>query len=1026
MVSLSHHHMMIPLLLLLVCGYMTLPVVVYGIGQSSTIAFVSSADSLLLGDDRHSVQLIVDEENDWKGVVRVVNDLALDFGRVTGLNGTVSSLNGSVISPSPSSWSSSSSSSSIKADKGGVIIAGTLGKSSIIDKLVSSGKIKVDGVRGQWEAFTSALVFNPIPGIQQALIIAGNDKRGTIFGLYDISEQIGVSPWYWWADVAPTLHKSIYALNTIKLQPSPSIKYRGLFLNDNAPALTGWINAKYPPSPYGAGYDSRFYSHVFELLLRLRANYIWPAGADWGQAFFIDDPLNQPLADEYGIVMGTSHTEPMVRATDEWALFGHGPWDWSTNNASIIPFMREGAMRAHPYENVITMGMRGTGDTAMSPTIQPKLLEDIVNTQRQILQDVYGPNVPINKIPQMWCLYKEVQGYYEQGMRVPDDIILLWADDNFGNIRRLPIETEYNRTGGACVYYLFDYVGGPRNYKWINTVQLQRTWEQMHLAYERQARTIWMVNVGDLKPLEIPTHHFFDLAYDITLWDDAKSVSRWLTLWVAQQFGQEYAQSTADLLTQYSMLVGRRRFELIDQNTYSIINYNEADYVLGQWTRLSMTAETQYRGIPKSRQAAFFEMVLHPIQAGANLHDIYISAAKNNLYAAQGRNSANDMAQRMLDGFDRDYDLTDQYNTILGGKWEHMMDQTHIGYTYWNQPIRQATPPVQYIQRRERALTGDLGVSVEGKTASIPAAANAILMMPVDPYFQGSSGGHKPYIDIYNTGTNRITWTIQAPPYIIITQYSGTLAPKDADVRVFIDVNWSSVPLGSSSATINISSSTDYGTQSKAPQVILPLIKRSVPDNFTLGGFVESDGHISIEAEHWSRIISPSSPNPDGVVVSYDILPSFGRTLSGVALVPGTAPSQTIQTGPHIEYDFYSFTATTSSHPANISVVLGSSLNMNPGRPLKYAIGIDNLPPKTVQYVFDQPAGQMPVDWDNAVSNAAWIGQSSEVISSSSSSSLMGQHHTLKLWALEPGVIFQKVWIDMGGVRPSYLGPPES
>lgn len=330
----------------------------------------------------------------------------------------------------------------------------------------------------------------------QAEIRPGSDKRGTIYGLYDISEQIGVSPWYFMADVPPASHAAIYALDTKKTQASPSVKYRGFFINDEAPALTGWMNANFQKSTYGSAFGADFYAVVFELLLRLRANYLWPAM--WGSMFNVDDPRSQPLADEYGVVMGTSHTEPMMRATNEWGQFGSGAWQWNTNNASIYPFFADGAERALPYEGVMTVGMRGSHDTAMSANVETDMLENIVDTQRQILKDVYGSETGV---PQVWCLYKEVQGYYEAGMRVPDDVILLWADDNWGNNRRLPVGNETDRSGGAGVYYHFDYVGDPRNHKWINAVQLEHTWEQMHMAYERGARELWIVNVGDIKPL---------------------------------------------------------------------------------------------------------------------------------------------------------------------------------------------------------------------------------------------------------------------------------------------------------------------------------------------------------------------------------------------------------------------------------------------------------------------------------------------------------------------------------------------
>jgi hypothetical protein len=456
------------------------------LAQEAIISFTKEKDSYqLAGHNLGSGSILLDSD-DWAGVLRAAQDLAWDFGRVTGSNFTREIINGTA-----------SSTNSKSSHKGSVIIAGTIGKSRLIDSLVDSGKLKISSTEGKWESFQTQIVSNPIAGISSALVISGSDKRGTIYGLYDISEQIGVSPWYWFADVAPDQQSEIYALSKPKIQGPPSIKYRGIFINDEQPAITNWINQYYPRAKYGPGFNADFYSHVFELLLRLRANYLWPA--EWSNIFALDDPRNSPTADEYGIVMGTSHTEPMMRWTMEQQIFLDGAWNWDTNKANVTEFMKEGVERSKNYESLYTLGMRGVGDNA-SPTMTAPLLENLVVAQQQILSEVFN-TTDVSSIPQMWCLYKEVGGYFQQGLDVPEDITLLWADDNWGNIQRLPLSNETSRSGGAGVYYHFDYVGGPTDYKWINTISLQKTWEQMHLAYEREARQIWIVNIGDLKGL---------------------------------------------------------------------------------------------------------------------------------------------------------------------------------------------------------------------------------------------------------------------------------------------------------------------------------------------------------------------------------------------------------------------------------------------------------------------------------------------------------------------------------------------
>ncbi|KAK6434988.1 hypothetical protein LTR95_008823 [Oleoguttula sp. CCFEE 5521] len=1006
-------------------GLATLATTATAIGQKSTINFARSG--LCLTEDGSSVQIYA-EQSDWPAVLRTADDLALDFGRVTGTNGSVillkdggvPTLNASMIFNVTGRNGFAVNAASMK---GGAIIAGTIGNSSIINSLISAGKIDVSAIEGTWEAYVSTVVDNPIEGVSRAVVIAGSNRRGTIYGLYSISEQIGISPWYWYADSPPQKHSGIWAQTTTVVQKSPSVRYRGFFINDEAPALTGYVNAKFPPSPWGPGFNADFYKSIFELILRLRANYLWPA--QWNSMFNVDDPRTQALADEYGIVMGSSHTEPLARSTKEWNVFGKGPWQWNTNNESIYPFFVEGAERAKPYETVLTMGMRGSGDTALTASDETGLLENVVANQTQILEDIWGTEAVSNPdaVPQLWCLYKEVQGYYEKGMRVPDWITLLWTDDNWGNIRRLPVGNETQRSGGAGVYYHFDYVGDPRDYKWINTVQLQKTWEQMHLAYERDAHRIWVVNVGDLKPLELPISHFLDLAYDIDLWDE-KSTPVWLQHWASREFGPTVAAQTAELMNNYSIAAGRRKYELVDPTIYSLIDYSEADRILAEWQQMADVAQGILDSLPTETQPAFFEMVYHPVTAGWVFYDIMISVAKNTLYASQGRNSANAMAQHVLKQFERDHELTVQYNTLLNGKWEHMMDQTHIGYTYWQQPMRQALPGLQYVQMQERDLAGDLGVSVETSNATVPGddmyhalSSNALTLPLFDPY-----GAISRWIDLFSMGTNAVEWNITSnASFVHFTQSSGSLTPNGTtDIRIWATVDFASAPAGNGMVMLNISSSRDYGTQFSMPQLMLPYNNTALPSDYT-NGYIESDGHISIEAEHYSSITSASSPSAN---ISYTIIPGLSRTLSGLTLFPVTALSLDLTTAPALTYKLYTFSpmASVPGHVLNITLVATTSLNTDPSRPLRYAIQLDAQPVQTVKYIIDQPAGNLPVGWAGlrgAVANNAWYSGSNVTYTGPGK-------HVLKLWLLEPGMVVNSLWVNLGGVRPSYLGPPES
>jgi hypothetical protein len=510
----------------------------FALGEPQHVTSTPAPNSFALASHGSAAPLVVDS-SDWPGVQRAVNTFAFDVHAVTALTPAV--LNK-------------------VAEEREIVLVGTLGRSPLLDRLATEHKIDVSDIRGHWEMFVTEILTDPFPGVRRALVIAGSDKRGTIFGMYDLSGQIGVSPWYWWADV-PIAHKSeIWIRPGRYVQPEPRVKYRGIFLNDEAPALSGWAAEKF------GGFNHKFYEHVFELLLRLKANFLWPAM--WGSAFNEDDPLNPMLADEYGIVMSTSHHEPMMRAQQEWKRHGTGPWDYSTNGEMLRNFWRFGVRRNKSYEEIITIGMRGDGDMAMSASTNTALLERIVSDQRKIFSEEVNPDV--TKVPQVWALYKEVQGYYEAGMRVPEDVTLLWCDDNWGNIRRLPTPEERRRAGGAGIYYHFDYVGDPRNYKWLLTYNITKIWEQMHLAAEYGADRIWVVNVGDLTPMEFPIEFFLTMARMPDRWGKDK-LQQYTREWAAREFGTEHAEEIANLLDAYTRFNTRRKPEQLEPTTFSLV-----------------------------------------------------------------------------------------------------------------------------------------------------------------------------------------------------------------------------------------------------------------------------------------------------------------------------------------------------------------------------------------------------------------------------------------------------------------------
>ncbi|KAK0630461.1 hypothetical protein B0T17DRAFT_489746 [Bombardia bombarda] len=1025
--------------------------VVSALGQERIISFNSSEGALQIAGGSISKGQILVSSNDYWGVIRAAGDLALDFGRVTGTNYTLSNGNSSskpanyaykpvnnmnnTVYTTTGSSNYSGPAYSNPSPKDVVVIAGTIGHSTIIDSLIASKAIDVSAVKGEWESFVSQIVKNPVPGCASALVIAGSDPRGTIYGIYDVSEQIGVSPWYFWADSPVKSNKMIYVLPVKKVQGAPSVKYRGFFLNDEQPALTNWVASHWEATPYGAGYGPAFYSLIFEVLLRLRANYLWPA--IWGTMFEVDDPGNQPLADAFEIVMGSSHTEPLMRAQNEFKKFYPGAWAYNLNNETIDEYFRYGIQRAKPYarNSLWTMGMRGTGDTAIEGLGVDHivtLLETLVHNQQTLLAEGLGVS-NVSTVPQMWCLYKEVMTYLFAGLQVPDDVTLLWADDNWGNVRRLPMKNETSRVGGAGVYYHFDYVGDPRNYKWINTIQLSKTAEQMHMTYARGADRIWIVNVGDMKALEIPISHYFDLAYDTKRWG-VDSTAEWAKAYATREFGPAYSDETADIMMRYGMYASRRKFELVEPQTYSVINYNEADAVLQQWANLVADAQAVYDKLDAATKPAFFQTVLHPAIAGEIVHKVYVGGAKNSLFAGQKRNSANEMINYVLEASDKDVELTTRWDDLLGGKWKHFMDQTHLGYDgYWQQPMRNTLPAMTYVQTKLVSLAGHVGVGVEGLNASVQGddkyhsnSGNNLVLPPMDPY-----GPVTRWFDVFSRGTKDCKW--QASPWaswVKVSPSSGTVGPKGSDTRVRVSIDWASAPK-SFSGTVNINITTPCRGLDKhgyaEPMVQVPVSVRSVSSNFT-SGFVESDGHVSITGAHYQTLVPPASSTKDNTNVTYHKFDSYGRSGSGVGLTPQDTEKLTVSTAPALEYDVYFFSNSTA---ANVTVYLSPALNyLGDGIPLEYAValypkGSKSVPsPTLVKPVGPTVGGDMPAGWGYAVADSIW-GKTGNY-TTSKFAVLQEGAHTLRFWALMPGIIVQKIVIDMGGVRPSFFGPPES
>ena len=766
-----------------------------------------------------------------------------------------------------------------------VIIIGSL-KSSVINKLIKEKKLNAN-LENKWETYRIQTISHPANGVENALVIAGSDKRGTAYGVFELSQQMGVSPWYWWADVPVKKKKEVYARKNI-LQDHPSVKYRGIFINDEAPAFSGWTKEKF------GGVNHNVYETIFELLIRSKANYLWPAM--WGNAFNDDDTLNPVMADKWGIVMGTSHHEPMLRAQQEWKRYGKGLWDYDSNEVVLKQFWKKGIENMGTHESIVTVGMRGDGDKPMTQGTATALLERIVSDQRKIFAGVTGK--PAAATPQLWALYKEVQDYYDKGMRVPDDVTLLLCDDNWGNIRKLPKLTDKPRTGGYGIYYHFDYVGGPRNYKWINTNNIARVWEQMHLAYEYGVDKIWIVNVGDLKPMEFPISFFLDYAWNTKKWNE-DNLRDYYTQWAAKQFGEKYAKEIGDILRKYSQYSARRKPELLDANTFSVNNYNEANRVLKEWKDLLVETEKIDQQLSSGYKDAYFELVVHPVKAYTNLYEMYYAVAMNKWLASEKNITANKWANNAKQLYQNDSLLSLQYNKELAnGKWSHMMDQTHIGYTYWQQPPVNKMPEVKYISKDE--------------------AAEEIAKVDV-----------------------------------------RDITAKD-------------------------------------------LIPAGLKENY----FYEKNGYVSIHADHYTKAINTSN-------IRWKVIPDIGKDGNGITTFPVTAPGQKLSANsPHLEYEIYVYDTGT----VKLQSYFSPTLNFHNDDGLKYAISIDDEQPQIISINKEDNNTRV---WEQWVANNIIIKNSNHKIAGKGK-------HTVKYWMVSPAVVLQKIVVDLGGVKQSYLGPPET
>ena len=956
---------------------------------------------------------------DRAGVIRVAGDLRDDIERVTGVRPVTRD--------------------DVPRNSAPVLL-GTIGESPLIDDLVERGKLDVRGIAGKWETSLQQVVENPLPGVRRALVIAGSDQRGTIYGAYDVSRKIGVSPWYWWDDVPARQSDALYVLPGRHTQGTPAVKYRGFFINDENPALGRWA-----PTQFGAGlapghpggFNSKFFSRVFETMLRLKANYLWPAV--WGRAFAEDDPANHATATAYGVIMGTSHEAPMMRGIEEWNRHavpavrdpegnivtpGHDPyggtgeWSFRRNRAAIEAYWNDGVerMKEQGFEGVVTLGMRGNGDVGLPDGDGIELMQEIIATERRILAD-HG----MSDVPQVWTLYKEVQRYWDKGLRAPDDVTVVFTDDNWGNMRKLPDPSLPARAGGYGMYYHFDYVGGGRNYKWVDTINIANTWEQLNTAYSYGVDRLWVVNVGDLKNEELPLQFFLDYAWKpIPL----KDVPAWHERYAAENFGSRHAEEIAEVLHTYGVLQARRKPELLNrritsgpgttvtyndqENPYFLENYREMDRVTADWQRLAREVDRIGRKLPPSHQDAYYQLVGYATKATANLYALRRAEFTNIRYAAQGRAATNDLADETGRLFDVDQSMSDYYNNELaGGKWNNFQTQPKIGYgdvarygpnAPWQQPElnNEALPDEVFpaVQRISVPEAADMGVAIDGSDQWWPASTSPAVL----PTFSRYQSQPTQYLEVFNRGATAFDYRVTSgKPWVSVSRSRGTV---DKEVRLDVTVDWKRAPKGTTRVPLTV---TGAGRS---------VVVEAVVDNSATRpskGYVEANGYVSVPADGTSRVVG-----------DWLRIPDIGRDGDGMQPTPVTAPRREPNGRPHDDRLEYTVNLTTTG-PVTVWVYLSPRNNVHYTDGLTYAVSLDGQPPQRVNVTTATGA-------DDTAMNKQWERNTSDNVNRTATTHVVDRpgEHVVKVWAVDPTVVVQKVVVDTGGLAPSYLGPPES
>ncbi len=896
------------------------------------------------------------------------------------------------------------------------VFYGTVERSPMLQELHEKKLIDLDEVRGKREVYLFQVISNPFEGVETALVIAGSDKRGTIYGLFHLSELLGVSPLVDWCGIAPQHKDSVSLSGDMKyVSKEPSVRYRGFFINDEWPAFGNWTNKNF------GGFNAKMYEHVFELLLRLKGNYMWPAM--WSARFSEDGPglANAELADEYGVVMGASHHEPCLRNGEEYkhlrgkeSIYGDA-WNFIRNREGIIRFWEDGLKRSGKFENVITVGMRGEADTAImghKATLADNinLLRDVLATQNRLIKENVNPN--LSEVPRMLALYKEVEPFFYGDKDTPglmnseelEDVILMLCDDNHGNLRTLPTEEMRSHKGGYGMYYHFDYHGGPISYEWINSSYLPKIWEQMSMAYDFGVRDLWIVNVGDISTQEFPLSYFLDLAYDFDKWGVINKTELYTEQWIQTQFEgilcEEGQQKVFELLTGYTRIAHKRRPEHMNPEVYHPVNYKETDNTLQEIDYLLGLADELYQQLSPDKLSLYFAQVYYPAVGNLNLQKMHLLAGRNHYDAKLGKMAANKLSDKIAECLKRDKELVEEYHTIDNGRWYGLGLSEHIGFVNWNED--ECQNPV---------------------LCNVWPASKPRLLVSIDGTEERSEGAawHKNKIYMYDflqPDRKEASFTI------------SSISDKDAEYEIICDNRW---------LTCSKTKGSLDGRE-KASEVITVKIDRSAMGDETEGSivvkmpcgtctifvpaalpdlaglpektFIDTLGYIAIEAEHY--YLNKEMVGKQGDVSSFKVIDGYGKTLSAVKAFP-TTEYFTAGKAPYLEYRF----------AVKEAGEYEAELYMQPSNP----VSMDNV------LFYGIQANEDDIDTVNIFPEGYYVGNAlwdervlNNIHRHSSKIQCKAGINTLRIYAVSPGFVLEKLVIYPEGRQPveSYLGPAET